>query len=82
MIFADTNPVELSYSKTVPFLISANLGDVAVEKKLENGNWVAVDGSPVPDGKTLRIQDHTEGGMIRFTPTATGTILKFSRIAE
>lgn len=78
--FTSTDPKSFSYEETKPYLISANGGGIVVEKRVFEGDWTAVDGSPVTPGKDLRIETHTINNVLRMTPSAIGTVMALSPI--
>lgn len=65
-------PTEIPCPAGVYHLVTANGGDVVIEKQLENFTYVAVQGSPLLDGEEREFATTSFNGKIRVTPSQAG----------
>lgn len=82
MIFENTDPVEIVYPNYTPFYFAANGGDVTVKRKLENGTWIEVVGSPIADGEETIVITGSSGGKLQVTASIADTQLTYGKEAQ
>jgi hypothetical protein len=82
MTFETTDPQEFTIRNYQRHYISADGGDLTVKRKLEDGTWSEVEGSPVSDGEERILLTSTSGGKIQVTPSAIDTQMSLGAILE
>ena len=71
--FADTNPQEFVIIPGKTYQVEANDGNLTIEKKKLDGDWVSVFNGPLSDGEQKILRTHSDGAKIRVTASAAGT---------
>jgi hypothetical protein len=82
MTFENTDPVEITLIGYRSYLMIASGGDVTLERKRENGTWVAVSGSPILDGEEVIVTTKSSGENLRATASAAGTELTYGALDQ
>jgi hypothetical protein len=79
MIFENSNPVPIKIENGRKYLALANGGDVTIERMLDDGSFVPVDGSPLVDADERFFTTHSHDENI-YVSSSAGVIFNLASV--
>ena len=79
MIIPDTDEFQIPFQNKVTHYFSSDLGEISLRRKLEDGSFADVAGSPILDGEEVEVTTSSSDGQLHVTASAPGTILIYGQ---